>query len=489
MLRKLAGQTAIYGLSTIGVRLLNYLLTPYLTRRMTTGEYGVITDIYSLIPFLLVLLTMGLETGFFRFFSKGESGDDRRAVFRTTWGAVCCSAGAFLAIVLLLNRPIARLMEYADHPSYIGMMALIVALDVVTAVPFAKLRAENRAMHFVGIRLTTVLLNIALCVFCYSVLPHWEALSAWWNPTFGPGYYMVANVAVSFVALLLLFPAYRGASPKIEWGRLRPLLVYSLPLLIAAIPGVANEFIDRQFIKYMMPEEIAKSSLGIYGAVTKLAVLMTLFVQMYRYAAEPFFLANFKSDEFRRVNAETMKYYAAVSVLIFLGITLFSDLFAYFIGADFRVGMYILPVILLSNVLAGIVLNLSFWYKHSELTRFAVIITSTGFVVTVLLNLVLIPPLGYIGAAWARLGCEAVMVIVSYLLCQRYFPIPYNLKRIGLYFGVGALFYGLGMLAGETLPRAISAPIDLVLLAGFCTFVVRVEKIDLRALVRSLGRK
>ena len=489
MLRKLAGQTAIYGISTIGVRLLNYLLTPYLTRILTTEQYGVYTDLYALIPFLLVLLTMGLETGFFRFFGKAESEGERKNIFRTIWGAVFCSASVFLALILILNRPIAGVMGYSEHPSYIWLLGIIVALDVITSVPFAKLRAENRAMRFVSIRFITVIVNIGLCVFFYSVLPRTSALSDWWSPGYGAGYYLISNVVASSVALILLVPAYRGNAPKIDPKLLKTVMLYSLPLLVAAIPGVANEFIDRQFIKYLMPEDIALSSLGIYGAVTKLAVIMTLFVQMYRYAAEPFFLSNFKPDEFKRTNAETMKYFMIVSVVIFLGITYFSDLLAYFIGADFRVGMYILPVVLLSNVLAGIVLNLSFWYKHSGLTRFAIVITGIGFIVTVALNLVLIPRLGYVGAAWARLGCEAVMVVISYGLCQKYFPIPYNLKRIGLYFLTGAALYAAGMLANGNLPRWTSGILDLILLGCFCIFVVRVEKIDVKVLLSSLRKR
>jgi O-antigen/teichoic acid export membrane protein len=480
MLRKLAGQTAVYGLSTIGARLLNYLLTPYLTRIMTEAEYGVYTDLYSWIPLLLVLLTMGLETGFFRFFGQAKSDGERETLFQTLWGAVFCSAGVFLALVLLFCRPIAGAMGYAEYPSYIWLLGVIVALDVITAVPFARLRAEGRAMRFVGIRFATVIATIVLCVFFYSVLPKIGSLAAWWLPGYGAGWYLIANVASSGLALLLLRPAFRGLPPKIDPALLRSVLLYSLPLLVAAIPGIANEFIDRQFIKYLMPEQIALSSLGIYGAVTKLAVIMTLFVQMYRYAAEPFFLSGFKKEEFRQANAAAMNGFVAVSVIIFLGITSFSDILAYFIGADFRVGMYILPIVLLSNMLAGIVLNLSFWYKHSALTRFAIVITGTGFVATVLLNLWLIPKIGYLGAAWARLGCEAVMVVVSYLLCRRYFPIPYNLKRIGLYVGMGAILYGAGLATGAHLPRVAGAAVDLLLLAGFAIFVLKLERIKIR---------
>ena len=488
MLKKLAGQTAVYGLSTIGVRLLNYMLMPYFTRILTEPEYGAYTDIYSLIPFLLVLLTMGMETGFFRFFNRAETDQEKKNVFRTILGAVALAGTLFFALLLLFLKPVAGWMQYAGNPSFVWLMGAIVWLDVLTAIPFAKLRAENRVGRFVAIRFISVVINIIFCFFFYYALPKIGALSAWWNPGYGPGYAFIANLIQSGAVLFMLLPSMRGMTPRIDRKILRPVFLYSLPLLIAGIPGVANEFIDRQFLKYILgfilPEGENLAVLGNYGAVTKLAMIMTLFVQMYRYGAEPFFLSNFKKEEFQRTNAEAMKYFVIASVAIFLGITWFTDLFVLILGPDFRSDVYLLPIILLANVFAGIVLNLSFWYKHSGLTKFAVLITGTGLVVTVVLNLLLIPRIGSLGAAWARLACEVVMVVVSYRLCRKYFPIPYDLKRIGLYFAIGAILYGAGTTANEYLPRAVSAAVDLLLLAGFAGFVLYREKIDLGRLRR-----
>ncbi len=479
MLRKLVGQTAIYGISTVGVRLLNYGLSFVFTWVMTRKQLGVYTDIYSLIPFLLVILTMGLETGFFRFFSKAETAEERKNVFQTLLGAVFVVGTLFFILLLIFLKPVAGWMKYPDMPSYVWLMGAIVWLDVLTSIPFAKLRAENRAVRFVAIRFFSVVINIALCLFFYYGLPRIPALAAWWDPGYGPGYAFIANLIQSFAALLLLLPTMKGCVPRIDRKLLKTVFLYSLPLLIAGIPGVANEFIDRQLLKFLLPDGVWEQALGGYGVVTKLAVIMTLFVQMYRYGAEPFFLANFKKDEFQRTNAEAMKYFVAVCVFIFLGITYFADVIALILGPQFRSDMYLLPIVLLANVFAGIVLNLSFWYKHSGLTKFAVVITGTGLVVTVVLNLLLIPRIGSLGAAWARLVCEVIMVVVSYGLCQKYFPIPYNLKRIGLYFVLGALLYGAGMLANEHLPRAASVAVDLLLLAGFAIFVLKKEKIKI----------
>ena len=489
MLRKLAGQTAIYGISTIGVRLLNYLLVPYFTRIFTATEYGIYTDIYALIPFLLVLLTMGMETGFFRFYNRAETAGERKKVFQTILGAVSLAGTLFFILLLLFLKPVAGWMQYPDTPSYVWLMGAIVWLDVLTSIPFAKLRAENRPMRFVAIRLVSVVINLAFCFFFYSVLPKIDALATLWDPAYGPGYAFIANLIQSAAVLLMLLPTLRGMVPKIDRKILKPIFMYSLPLLIAGIPGVANEFIDRQLLKYLLPAGENMASLGVYGAVTKLAVIMTLFVQMYRYGAEPFFLSNFKNGEFQRTNAEAMKYFVIVSVIIFLGITYFTDLFGLLLGKDFREGIYILPIILLANVFAGIVLNLSFWYKHSGLTKFAVVITGTGLVVTIAMNLVLIPRIGNLGAAWSRLACEMMMVVVSYLLCRKHFPIPYNLKRIGLYFATGAILYAAGMLCNEHLPRLASIPLDIILLGGFCIFVVRMEKIDVKTMLRSFRKK
>ena len=479
MLKKLAGQTAVYGISTIGVRLLNYTLSILFTWVMTKSQMGVYADIYSLIPFLLVVLTMGMETGFFRFFNRAETAEERKNVFQTLFGAVSWVGTLFFVLLLLFLRPISGWMQYPDTPSYVWLMGAIVWLDVLTSIPFAKLRAENRAGRFVVIRFISVVINIVFCIFFYYVLPRIPALAAWWNPEYGPGYAFIANGIQSAAVLLMLLPSMKGCVPRIDRRLLKTVFLYSLPLLIAGIPGVANEFIDRQLLKFLLPDGVWEEALGGYGVVTKLAVIMTLFVQMYRYGAEPFFLSNFKKEEFQRTNAEAMKYFVAVCIFIFLGITYFTDVIGLILQQDFREDLYLLPIILLANVFAGIVLNLSFWYKHSGLTKFAVVITGTGLVVTVALNVLLIPRIGSLGAAWARLVCEVVMVAVSYGLCRKYFPIPYNLKRIGLYCVLGATLYGVGMLANEHLPRVVSAAVDLLLLAGFAIFVLKKEKIKI----------
>ena len=483
-LSKLAGQVAIYGISSVVARLLNYLLVPYYTRIMTPAEYGVITDIYALIPFALVVLTLGMESGYFRFAAKAESADERKRVYGTVWGTVLVAATLFFAATLLFEGGISRALGYDDTP-YVWITAAIIFLDVAGSIPFARLRQEGRAMRYVTIRLLSVVINIGLCLWFYNVQP--ESLRLFTTAT-DPGYAFVANLVASGVTFVLLLLSCRGVAPKIERQRLRTIFLYSLPLLVSGIAGTANEFIDRQMIKFLMPAGESLAALGIYGAVVKIGVVMLLFTQMYRLAAEPFFLAEFKRDEFKNSSAEVMKYFVIVSLAIFLFITLFSDVFALIVGPDFREGMYILPIVLIGNALSGVVLNLSFWYKQSGATKYAILITGTGLVFTVVFNILLVPSLGYLGAAVARLVCECVMVVVSYRLCQRHCPTPYDLRRIFLYVAVAALLWGGSLLTAE-LQAVAKYLINGALLALFVAFAVRRERINVGGLLRSVLRR
>ncbi len=491
-IRKLAGQTAVYGISSIVARLLNYLLTPYLTRIMTDAQYGVVTDMYALIPFALVVLTMGLESGYFRFAGKAAGEGEKRAVFRSTWGAVCCAAAVFMSLVLLFRDGLAQVMNYSANPEFIWIVGAIITLDVITAIPFARLREQGRAGLFVVVRVVSVVINLALCLFFYSLLPR-LATGGWvfdaiYDPGFGARYVFVANLAASAVTLVMLLPAMGGMTPRVSRKVLKPILLYSMPLLISGIAGTANEFIDRQMIKYLMPDDLAMGALGVYGAVVKIGVVLLLFTQMYRLAAEPFFLANFKKEDFVRTNAEAMKFFIIISIAIFLAITLFADLFALIIGRDFRQGIYILPVVLAANILSGLVLNLSFWYKQYGRTKFAIIVTGTGLVFTVVFNILLVPRLGYFGAAVARLICEAAMVAVSWRLNRKYCPTPYDLRRIGGYVLAGGALYGLSF-ATALLPDVWQYVCNISLLAVFAACAVRRERIDIPALVKSVVRR
>lgn len=480
-LSKLAGQVAIYGISSVVARLLNYLLVPYYTRIMSPAEYGILTDIYALIPFALVVLTMGMESGYFRFAAKAQDAEERKRVYATTWGAVLTAATLFLGLVLMFNDGISSALGYKGEP-YVWITGAIIFFDVAGAIPFARLRQEGKALRYVTIRLISVIINIGLCLWFYNAQP--EGLRLFATAT-NPGYAFVSNLISSAISFILLLLSCRGPFPRIEGKRLKTIFIYSLPLLVSGIAGTANEFIDRQMIKFLMPAEESLAALGIYGAVVKIGVVMLLFTQMYRMAAEPFFLAEFKRDEFKNSNAEVMKYFVIVSLAIFLFITLFSDIFALIVGPDFREGMYILPIVLISNAMSGVVLNLSFWYKQTGATKYAIWITGTGLLFTLVFNILLVPTLGYMGAALARLLCEMAMVVVSYRLGQRHYPTPYNLKRIFSYVLIAAVMWGLSLLTAQ-LTLALKYLINTAMIALFVIIAIRREGINIGGLIRSV---
>ena len=490
MLEKLAKQTAIYGISTIVVRFLNYLLTPYYTRIFDQGEYGIVTDIYALIPFALVLLSMGMESSYFRFSTRAEEeggnvAEGKRRVFATTWGVTMGAAALFFLVVLLLLRPISEVMgeAYVAHPSYVATVAAIIMLDVWTMIPFSRLREQGRAMHFVLLKALNVLLNVALAIGF--------GIAGLYATEFGVGWVFVANLIASGVTLLAILPSTRGTRPRIDGGLLRKIFVYSLPLLISGIAGTANEFIDRQMIKYLTAgdDATAMAELGVYGAIVKIAVVMTLFTQMYRLAAEPFFLSGFKREEFKEANAAAMKYFVMASMLIFLGIVLFRDLFALIVGEQFREGIDILPLVLAANVLAGVWLNLSFWYKREEKTKYAAYITFLGLGVTIVLSFLLVPKMGYRGAAWVRLAAEGAMVVQSFRLCRRHYPIPYDYRRMAEYVGVAAVTYLLSELAADALSHTMWIGLNVVLFAAATLFAVWRERIDVKGLCRAAVKR
>ena len=309
---------------------------------------------------------------------------------------------------------------------------------------------------------------------------------------FGVGWVFVANLAASLITLIAILPTTERTRPEIDKQLLRKIFAYSLPLLIGGVAGTAGEFLDRQMIKYILPEDISMAQLGVSGAITKIAVVMTLFTQMYRLAAEPFFLANFSREEFRESTAAAMKYFVMVSMAIFLGITLFRDLFALIVGRDFREGIDILPIILAGNILSGVWLNLSFWYKREEKTRYAVYVTFVGLGVSIVACLTLIPLTGgYIGAAWARLAAEASMVAMSYYLMRRYYPVEYDVRRIAEYVVAGvALYLVAEVFAEQYQPRAVvQYGVNVGLMVAYFDYAVWREKIDLRAMVRAILKR
>ena len=488
MLEKLAKQTAIYGISTIVVRFLSYLLTPYYTRVFGQETYGVVTDVYALIPLALTLLTMGMESSYFRFSAKAEeAGGDvegaKRRLFATTWGITSLAAAVFFAGMTFFRNGVASFMgeAYVAHPEYVVWVALIILFDVWACIPFSRLREQGRAMTFVGLKALNVVLNVVLA-FAFGA-------AGLFRTEFGVGWVFVANLAASVVTWLAILTTTDRTVPRINWTLLAAVFAYSLPLLVGGLAGTANEFIDRQLIKYLVPEG-SMAQLGVYGAITKIAVVMMLFYQMYRLAAEPFFLSNFKKSDFVAMNAAALKYYMMASMVIFLGIALFRDLFALIVGRDFREGIFILPVVLGANVLTGVWLNLSFWYKREERTSLAIVVTGSGLVAMTAFGFWLIPLWGYYGAAWARLASESVMVGASWWLNRRFFPTPYPWGRIWEYvltaLAVFGLCEGVTRLADNMF---VGYAFNIVMFVGYALYLIRRERIDVGAMLRAVVKR
>jgi Membrane protein involved in the export of O-antigen and teichoic acid len=464
-IKALAGQTVIYGMGTIVPRLLNYLLVPLYTRVFVAGVYGQITDLYAWIAFLLALLTYGMETTFFRYTQK-ENPDK---VFNNIVSCIITTTCAFLILYAFFYKNFAHLIQYEHNTQYVLLLGIIVALDALTAVPFAKLRKNNQAKLFTIIKIANVSLNIGLNLFFLLVIP--ETALAISDKLFGPQagllvWVLISNVLSSFLSLLLLLPQFKGFHFELDKTLIRPMLAYSLPILLISLVGMVNEVADKILIKYLTPipdaetlselgmvgEEYALQQLGIYGANFKLAVLMTIFIQMFRYASEPFFFGKAKDRNAPELYAKVMTYFVIFCLLIFLGVMLYIDVLKYFVGeagSDYHEGLVIVPIVLIANMFYGIVFNLSIWFKLTDRTFSGTIISIIGASVTLLCLFVLVPQIGYLGAAIAHLGCYTVMMLVSYFWGQKVFPVPYQVGRISMYMVLAIGLYLLSTMFGD----------------------------------------
>lgn len=437
-IKRLAGQTAIYGLSSIIGRLINFLLVPLYTNLLfTTYEYGVIAEMYAYVAFFIILLTYGMETAFFRFSQTEPS--QQQTVFSTSLISILTTSGLFVLLVFLLRVPIADILHYSDHTEYIVWLSIIVGLDALNAIPFARLRAENKALKFAAIKLTGIAANIAFILFFLLLCPWLEQqensvlqplLSFVYTPEIGLGYVFIANLIATIITSLLLLPVMLDVRPRFSpalWSR---MIVYALPLLLAGFAGVVNETIDKLLLKFMLPKEIAMSHVGIYSACYKISVFMTIFIQAFRFAAEPFFFSQASSNNAPEVYARVMKYFVIACLYIFLGITLFIDVVQYFVGPEYRVGLNVVPVLLMANLFLGIYFNLSIWYKLTGQTKYGAYIALGGAFVTILLNIWWIPLWGYMGSAWATMGCYLFMMVISWILGKKHYPVPYETTKI-----------------------------------------------------------
>ncbi|MCQ2958906.1 MAG: oligosaccharide flippase family protein [Bacteroidales bacterium] len=443
VIKKLIGQTAIYGMSTIIGRFLNFMLVPLYTRCFSQSEYGVVTELYSYTVFLMIFLTYGMETGFFRFVQNKE---DQPKVFSTIMTSLFSSSFIFIGLVLIFLGPISNILGYANHQDFIMIMAVIIGIDAFTSVPFAKLRHENKAVKFAGIKLTNIAINIGLNLLLIIVLPQIAKTSsnAWLTEHFATPnvlWIFISNLIASIVTLLLLLPDIFKSRNGFDYSLLKRILSYSWPLLISGLAGSINEVYDRVSLRYFLTipdgadaSQYILSQVGIYGANYKLAMIISLFNQAFRFAAEPFFFSRMKENDSRQTYAKIMNYFTIFTLFIFLGIILYIDVFKLFIGTNFHDGLNIIPILLMANIFLGIVFNLSIWYKVTNQTKFGIGITGFGALITLGINMIFVPMYGYVACAWATLACYVLMAVLSYNLCQKHYGIPYKLGALAFYF-------------------------------------------------------
>lgn len=476
----------MYGLSSIVGRLLNYLLVPIYTRVFVdTAEYGIVTEMYAYAGFFIVVYTYGMETAFFRF----QKDTNKLTVLSTSFLSVFFSSLLFSALLLFSSSGLAALLTMNGasasflgpqaYRKYIDWFALILFFDAVAAVPFARLRAENRPFVFAGIKLLNILINVGLNIYFIVIAPklvsaHAMQPNLWMPASPHVDYVFISNLIASGFTLILLVPGMLRQPWAFDTHLWKKMIRYALPLVIVGLAGAVNEMLDRILLKYLLPYtyEENMAALGIYGACYKLSILMTLFTQAYRYAAEPFYFAQYGQKNDRATYANVMKYFIVAGCLIFLGVMLFIDVVKHFIGKEYHGGLHVVPILLMANLALGVYYNLSIWYKLNDKTAMGAAIAVGGAVITIVLNWLLIPRMGYAGAAWATLCCYALMTIASYLVGQRVYPVPYDIPRILGYIALALVIYGGHVLVRSTLDGGENRFWEYVSAVAFLVFFV-----------------
>lgn len=452
-MKRLAKETAVYGVSSILGRFLNWMLVPMYTRVLTgTGDYGIVTNLYGWTALLLVILTYGMETGFFRFINKKEEENPMR-VYATALSSLAFTSVIFAALVLFSLPTISDAMGYGGHTEYIGMMTGIVAVDAFCCIPFAFLRYKGKAFRFAGIKLFSIFLNIALNIFFLLICPwldtHYPELIRWFYiPDYGVGYVFIANVITTAVTFLMLLPdMLPGFREKVSMSLLKQMLLYSFPILILGIAGIFNQTADKILFPFLFADKAyANEQLGIYGACFKIAIVMVMFTQAFRYAYEPFIFARNKSDDNKKSYSEAMKYFIIFALFIFLGVMFYLDVIKYFVGPDYYPGLRVVPIVMLGEFFFGIYFNLSLWYKLIDQTQWGAYFSTIGCVATISIILLFAPTYGYMACAWASFICNLLMMVLSYFVGQKKFPIQYDMKSAFTYFSLAAVLYLAGIL-------------------------------------------
>jgi O-antigen/teichoic acid export membrane protein len=443
----LAKETAIYGASSIVGKFLNWMLVPLYTYVLEQqSDYGIVTNLYAWTALLLVILTYGMETGFFRFANK--EGENPQSVFSTSLIALFTTSLLFGVICVVWQTPIANTLGYPNHTEFIAMLGVVVAIDAFASIPFAYLRYKKRPLQFASFKLLFVFLNIILNVFFLIICPkiqEWSIIAPWYNPNYGVGYVFVANILATGIQTLCLIPCiiegFKHTTNDSEldrpvifsWSLLKQLLKYSLPLLILGVCGIMNQTLDRILFPVFYSGEDAEAQLGIYGACFKVAMVMMMFTQAFRYAYEPFVFAKHKDKKSVEAYADAMKYYIIFSYMILLGMIFYLDLLKFIIHPSYWEGLRIVPIVLWTYIFQGVYFNLSFWYKLTDKTQWGAYFSIIGVIITFALQAIFVPRIGYMASAGSSTVCYLIIMALSYFIGRKHLNIPYDMRRIGLY--------------------------------------------------------
>ncbi len=492
-IKQLAGETAVYGLSTILARIINFFLVPLYTRVLTQSDYGVVTEFMSYIAVLQVVLILGLETGCFRFANK--EGVDRRSVFSNAFYTVTGFSALFFVAACVFAGPLSTAMGYAGYSNCIIYLGGILLMDCSTSIIFAKLRYEQKALKFAVIKTIKIVTEACSNLVFFLWLPGWLAsrpqafILRLISPVPDFSYAMFAVFLSCIVCVLLLLPdIFRTVSGSRMSRRLvKELLIYSLPLMVAGLPGILNDFMDRLLMRWCIGDsaDVAwRASLGVYQAGVKVAVIMNLFIQMYRYAAEPFFFRRMRDRDSRELYSTVMTWFVGFCMLVFLGVILYIDVIGLMLGRNFREGLSIAPVMLMAYACLGISINVNMWFKLSNNTGCAIWVTLAGLLVTILINVLLMPKYNYHAAAWAHLASYAVMIAVSLLLSRKRYWIGYDWRRPGALAAAALALFGVSRLLPE-MALGCRLAVHTALIAVYLVFwIVVIQKVNLKSLLR-----
>lgn len=446
-IKKLAGQTVIYGGTSIIGRVINYLMVPIHTYVFSNPkDFGVVSVLYAWVALLIVILTYGMETAYFRFNAQAPD-NEKNKIYGTSLISLLFTSILFVVMTLFFRQNVADTLQYGNHPEYISWFVLVIAFDAISTLPFARLRAQNRPRKFAFVKLTNIAVNVILTLFFLIVCP-WMVnhnilpgvMEVIYSKEIGVGYIFIANLVASAVTLLMLLSEIHVSRLDFDWKIWKKMISYAFPLLIFGLAGIVNETMDRVLLNNLSPADIAQSQVGIYGACYKISIMMTIFIQAFKYAAEPFFFAKAKDSDARYTYSKVMTYFVLACSFIFLGIMLYIDIVQYFVGEKYRVGLPVVPILLMANLFLGVFYNLSIWYKLTGQTRFGAYISIFGAIITLVLNYTLIPIIGYMGSAWATFICYASMMIVSFIIGQKYYHVNYEVGKI---FSILVLALGL----------------------------------------------